>query len=110
MIQLTQRAANHVQQMLLKRGHGLGLRLATRNNGCSGFSYEVNYADEINDDDSIFESFDIKIVIDQSSLPFIDGTEVDYLSTSATKEGFEFDNPNVQDVCGCGESFKITSG
>lgn len=107
MIQLTQRAASHVQQMLLNRGHGLGLRLATRNNGCSGFSYEVNYADKFNADDSIFESFNIKIVIDKSSLPIIDGSEVDYRATSATKEGFEFHNPNVQDVCGCGESFKI---
>lgn len=107
MIQLTERAANHVQQMLLKRGHGLGLRLATRNNGCSGFSYDVNYADKINADDSVFESFDIKIVINQSSLRFIDGSEVDYLATSPTKEGFEFKNPNVQDVCGCGESFKV---
>lgn len=107
MIQLTQRAANHVKQMLLKRGHGLGLRLATRNNGCSGFSYAVLYADKINADDSIFESFDIKIVIDQFSLSFIDGSEIDYLATSATKESFEFHNPNVQDVCGCGESFKI---
>lgn len=107
MIQLTQRAADHVQQMLSKRGHGVGLRLATRKSGCSGFEYKVDYADDVNEDDTVFESCDIKIVIDQISLPNINGSEIDYLMTNAINQGFEFSNPNAQDVCGCGESFKI---
>ena len=107
MIQLTQSAADHVQRMLNKRGHGMGLRLATRKTGCSGFSYEVDYADEINDDDVLFESLDIKIIIDKKSLPNINGSEIDYSISNAINQGFEFHNPNVQDVCGCGESFNV---
>jgi len=107
MIQLTQRAADHVQQMLNKRGHGMGLRLATRKTGCSGFSYEVDYADQINDDDVLFESLDIKIVIDKNSLPNINGSEIDYSTNNTINQGFEFHNPHVKDVCGCGESFNV---
>jgi len=107
MIQLTQRAATHVQQMLNKRGHGMGLRLATQKSGCSGFAYVVDYADQINSDDVIFESLNIKIVIDEISLLNINGSEIDYLQTSVVNQGFEFHNPNVQDVCGCGESFNV---
>lgn len=105
MIKFTQRAANHVQQMIDKRGHGLGLRLATHKSGCSGFMYVVDYADNINGNDMVFESFDIKIVVDETSLPNINGSEIDYLKTNTINQGFEFHNPNVQDVCGCGESF-----
>ena len=107
MIQLTQCAADHVQRMLNKRGHGMGLRLSTRKTGCSGFSYEVDYADQINDDDVLFESLDIKIVIDKKSLPNVNGSEIDYSTSNAINQGFEFHNPNVQDVCGCGESFNV---
>ena len=107
MIQLTQRAANHVQKMLHIRGYGIGLRLAIRKSGCSGFEYKVDYADDINKDDIVFESCDTKIVIDQLSLPNINGSEVDYLISSNINHGFEFHNPNVQDVCGCGESFNV---
>ena len=107
MIQLTQRAANHVEQMLKKRGHGMGLRLATRQSGCSGFAYEVSYADQVNDDDVVFESFDIKVVIDKNSLANMAGCEVDFVKNNAINQGFEFHNPNVQDVCGCGESFNV---
>jgi len=107
MIQFTQRAASHVQHMLNKRGHGMGFRLATRQAGCSGFLYEVNYVDQVNDDDVVFESYDIKIVIDKNSLPNINGTKIDYLEIDSMNQGFEFHNPNAQDVCGCGESFKV---
>lgn len=107
MVQLTQRAADHVQQMLNKREHAIGLRLATRKSGCSGFEYKVDYADDIHEDDTIFESRGIKIVIDQISLPKINGSEIDYLITSSISQGFQFHNPNAQDVCGCGESFNV---
>ena len=106
-IQLTQSAADHVQAMLEKRGHGLGLRLGTKKSGCNGFSYLVDYADEINENDTVFESFGIKVIVDSKSLPNIDGSEVDYLRNNAINEGFEFRNPNVEDMCGCGESFSV---
>lgn len=106
-IQLTQSAAEHVQSMLEQRGHGLGLRLDTRKSGCSGFSYVVDYVDEIMPDDVVFESHHIKIVVDKNSLSMIDGSEVDYVKNSALNQGFEFRNPNVQDMCGCGESFSV---
>lgn len=107
MIQLTQSAANHIQEMLNKRGHGIGLRLATRKAGCSGLTYQVDYVDQVNDDDVVFESFNIKIVIDKNNSPYLDGCEIDYLKTNAVNFGFQFNNPNVQDVCGCGESFNV---
>ena len=96
-----------VQQMLNKRGHGTGFRLATPKAGCSGFSYKVDYVDLQNAEDVIFESFGIKIVVDSESLPNLDGTEIDYVAINATDQGFEFHNPNVQNICGCGESFML---
>lgn len=107
MIQLTQSAAKHVQDMLNKRGHGIGLRLATRKAGCSGLTYQVDYVDQVNGDDVVFESFNIKIVIDKNNLSYLNGCEIDYLKTNAVNFGFQFNNPNVQDVCGCGESFNV---
>lgn len=106
-VELTSNAANHVQAMLEKRGHGLGLRLATRKSGCSGFAYVVEYADAQNEDDLVFESHGVKVVVDKKSLPALDGTEVDYIRTNAINQGFEFRNPNIKDACGCGESFSV---
>jgi iron-sulfur cluster assembly protein len=106
-IALTETAAKHVETMLQKRGSGLGLRLGTRKSGCTGFAYVVDYADDIGNDDVVFESHGVKIVVDKQSLPNIDGTEVDYMKTNAINEGFEFRNPNIKDMCGCGESFSV---
>jgi iron-sulfur cluster assembly protein len=106
-VELTQNAARHVEAMLQKRGHGLGLRLGTRKSGCTGFAYVVEYADAADEQDLVFESHGVKVVVDQKSLPILDGTEVDYLRTNAINQGFEFRNPNVQDMCGCGESFSV---
>ena len=106
-IQLTQAAADRVTSMLQKRGSGLGLRLATRTSGCSGFMYEVDYADEITADDEVFESHGVKVVVPRNSLPQLDGMTLDYVKTNALHEGFEFINPNAKDQCGCGESFSV---
>lgn len=106
-VQLTESAANHVESMLGKRGSGIGLRLGTRKSGCTGFAYVVDYADEVTDDDVVFESHGVKVVVDKQSLPNLDGTEVDYMKTNAINEGFEFRNPNIKDMCGCGESFSV---
>lgn len=104
---LTEKAAARVNTMLQQRGSGLGLRLATRKSGCTGFAYVVDYADAINQEDALFESHGIKVVVDKSSLPQLDGTTIDYVRTNALNEGFEFINPNIKDKCGCGESFSV---
>lgn len=106
-ITLTQAAATHVAAMLAKRGQGLGLRLGTRKSGCTGYAYDVHYADAVGDQDLVFESHGVKVVVDQASLPLLDGLEVDFVKNSLLNEGFEFHNPNVKDTCGCGESFGV---
>jgi iron-sulfur cluster assembly protein len=104
---LTENAARHVQKMLQNRGSGIGLRLATRKSGCTGFAYVVDYADDIQPDDLVYESHGVKLVVDKQSLSNLEGTEVDYLKSNAINEGFEFRNPNIKDMCGCGESFSV---
>ncbi len=106
-IKLTDNAVRHISSMLEKRGHGIGLRLSTRQYGCSGFGYVVDYADEVKDDDAVLDTQGVKVLVDQESLKLIDGTTVDYVKMNALNEGFEFINPNVKDSCGCGESFTV---
>ena len=103
-IQLTDSAAIHVKQMLDKRRQGIGLRLGTRKSGCSGYAYVVDYADHITEQDSVFESNGVKVVVDVASLPHLDGMTIDYVRTNILNSGFEFINPNVTESCGCGES------
>jgi iron-sulfur cluster assembly protein len=106
-IELTENAANRVNTMLQQRGSGLGLRLGTRQAGCSGFEYTVDYADEIRDEDEVFESHGVRVIVDRGSMPYLNGTTVDYVRMNALHEGFEFHNPNVKNMCGCGESFTV---
>ncbi len=105
-ITLTEKAASHVQGHLARRGKGLGLRVGVRTSGCSGMAYRLEYADAVNADDLQFESHGVKLVVDPKSLPFLDGTELDY-AREGLNEGFKFRNPNVKDECGCGESFNV---
>ena len=91
---------------LSKRGKGVGLRLGVRTTGCSGMAYKLEFADEANADDVLFDSHGVKVLVDPKSLPYIDGTELDY-TREGLNEGFKFRNPNVKDECGCGESFNI---
>lgn len=106
-ITLTPAAAQHVAGMIEKRGQGIGLRVGTQKSGCSGYSYKVDYADEVAGQDAVFESHGIKVVVDPVSLARLDGTEIDFVRSSLLNEGFEFHNPNVKDACGCGESFRV---
>jgi len=106
-VTLTHSAGAHVAGMLIKRGHGIGLRIGTKKSGCTGYAYFTDYADEIGDDDLVFESHGVMVVVDKGSLPRIDGMEVDFVKASLLNEGFEFHNPNVKDTCGCGESFGV---
>lgn len=106
-VTLTDAAAQHVNGMLSKRGHGIGLRIGTKKSGCTGFAYVVDYADSVEAQDQVFESHGIKVVVDEGSLGHIDGMEVDFVKSSLLNQGFEFRNPNVKDECGCGESFSV---
>ena len=106
-VTLTESAARHVAGMLDKRGHGVGLRIGTRKSGCTGFAYDVDYADALDQDDAVFESHGVKVVVDAESLKQIDGMEIDFVRSSLLNQGFEFRNPNVKDMCGCGESFSV---
>ena len=105
-ITLTERAAQHVQNYLAKRGKGIGLRFGVRTTGCSGMAYKLEFADAVNPDDVEFSSHGVKVLVDPKSLAYIDGTELDY-AREGLNEGFKFRNPNVKDECGCGESFNI---
>ena len=105
-ITLTEKAATHVSGFLAKRGKGVGLRLGVRTTGCSGMAYKLEFADAVNPDDVSFDSRGVKVLVDPKSLPYIDGTELDY-TREGLNEGFKFRNPNVKDECGCGESFNI---
>ncbi|CAB3784096.1 iron-sulfur cluster assembly protein IscA [Pararobbsia alpina] len=105
-ITLTEKAAKHVQKFLTRRGKGLGLRLGVRTTGCSGLAYKLEYVDELDSHDEVFESFGVKVIVDPKSLAYIDGTELDF-AREGLNEGFKFNNPNVKDECGCGESFRV---
>ncbi len=105
-IHLTDVAANRVQKFLANRGKGIGLRLGVKSTGCSGLAYVLEFVDELQSDDEVFESNGVKVVIDQKSLLFLDGTEVDF-GKEGLNEGFQFKNPNAKDACGCGESFTV---
>ena len=105
-ITLTASAAKHVAGSLTKRGKGIGLRVGVRTSGCSGLAYKLEYADEIRADDHRFDSHGITVVVDPKSLPYLDGTELDF-AKEGLNEGFKFNNPNVKDECGCGESFNV---
>jgi iron-sulfur cluster assembly protein len=105
-IMLTDSAADRVRSHLAQRGAGLGLRLGIKKTGCSGFAYVVNYADQINADDAVFEEKGVKVVVDPTSLPLIDGTLVDFVK-QGLNEAFKFQNPKARGECGCGESFNV---
>jgi len=105
-ITLTEKAAQRVQNFLVNRGSGLGIRLAVQTTGCSGLGYNLEFVDTTNNDDTIFEDRGVKVVVDAKSLIYLDGTEVDYVK-EGLNEGFEFKNPNAKGECGCGESFTV---
>lgn len=105
-VTLSEKAANHIGNFLAKRGKGVGIRLGVRTSGCSGMAYKLEFADEVTADDVVFESHGLKVLIDPKSLPYMDGTELDFVR-EGLNEGFKFNNPNVKGECGCGESFSV---
>jgi iron-sulfur cluster assembly protein len=105
-ITLTEAAASRVKQFLGNRGKGMGLRLGVKTTGCSGMAYVIEYADALEDGDVVFEDHGVKVIVNPRSLVYLDGTELDY-AKEGLNEGFKFNNPNVKDMCGCGESFNV---
>jgi iron-sulfur cluster assembly protein len=105
-VSLTKPAAERVRNYLNNRGSGVGLRVGVKKTGCNGFAYVINYADEIDAADVVFEDSGVKVVVDRKSLELIDGTEVDFVK-EGLNEAFRFRNPNVRGECGCGESFSV---
>ena len=105
-ITLTPAAAQHVSRYLSRRGHGLGVRLGVTTTGCSGLAYKLEYVDEQQPEDLVFEDHGVKVLIDPKSLAYIDGTELDFVR-EGLNEGFKFNNPNERDRWGCGESFRV---
>lgn len=105
-ITLTKKAAQHIANNLKQRGKGIGLRLGIRTAGCSGLAYKLEYVDEKQSYDQVFESHGIRVFVDSKSLLYIDGTELDF-AREGLNEGFKFKNPNIKNECGCGESFNI---
>jgi iron-sulfur cluster assembly protein len=107
-IQLTESAAKQIQAQLAKRGRGLGLRVGVKKVGCSGFAYTYDYADDVGAADHTFESHGTKVVVDEKSLDFLSGSTLDFVK-DGLKQAFKFENPNVDAMCGCGESFSVKS-
>jgi len=105
-ITLTEAAASRVKAFLEQRGKGVGLRLGIKTTGCSGMAYVIEYADEVEAGDTVFEDHGVKVLVNPKSLVYLDGTELDY-AKEGLNEGFQFNNPNVKDMCGCGESFNV---
>jgi len=105
-VTLSEAAARHITKYLSKRGKGIGIRLGVKTSGCSGMAYKLEYADDSADEDLVFESQGLKVVVDPQSLPYLDGTELDFVR-EGLQEGFRFNNPNAKNACGCGESFNV---
>jgi iron-sulfur cluster assembly protein len=100
-VSLTENAARQIKKQLEKRGSGVGLKLGVKKSGCSGYAYTLAYSD-----DAVFEDFGVKVIVQKSDLPFIDGIQLDY-RREGINEAFQFNNPNVTGSCGCGESFTV---
>lgn len=105
-ITMSESAAQRVQSFLHNRGKGIGLRLGVKTSGCSGMAYVLEFVDQVDDEDTVFEDKGVKVIVDSKSLIYLDGTELDFVK-EGLNEGFKFNNPNVLSECGCGESFNV---
>ncbi len=105
-LRLTPRAEARVLEYLQRRGSGVGLRVGVTETGCSGYSYVLDYADEVGRDDVVMRQNDLNIVVARANLPLLEGTEVDFVQKDLNEQ-FIFTNPNATGECGCGESFTV---
>lgn len=106
MIHLTERAATHVRDFLHNRGKGEGIKVGVKTSGCSGLAYVLEFVDQPDPVDQVFDSFGVKVFVDPKSIVYLEGMEMDYVK-NGLNEGFEFQNPNQKGECGCGESFTV---
>ena len=105
-ITITESAATRVKDFLDNRGKGIGLRVGVKTTGCSGLAYVIEFADKVEQDDKVFEDQGITLIVNPKSYVYLKGTELDF-GKEGVNEGFKFNNPNVKDKCGCGESFNV---
>ena len=105
-ISVTPAAAQQIRKALDSRGTGVGLRVAVKTSGCSGYAYAIEFADELQPEDTAFDTEGVKLVVDAISLPLLEGTQLDFVR-EGLNEGFKFLNPNASATCGCGESFAV---
>lgn len=105
-ITMSDAAAERVRKFMENRGKGVGLRLGVKTTGCSGLAYVLEFVDQLEEGDQMFEEKGIKVIVDGKSMVYLDGTELDFVR-EGLNEGFTFKNPNVKDECGCGESFTV---
>lgn len=105
-VSVSARAAKYFAAQLAKQPGAVAVRLSVKASGCSGFGYRVDPADVIHDDDQSFESHGVCIVVDAASLPYVHGTTLDVVDEGLVRR-VRFDNPNVRQSCGCGESFGV---
>jgi iron-sulfur cluster assembly protein len=108
MITLTDKGAEKVREFLESQAavaETAGLRVGVRGGGCSGFQYALAF-DEQRDDDSVFENNGIRLLVDRASLPYVEGSTIDFVD-GLQGAGFKVDNPNVIAACGCGSSFRV---
>lgn len=105
-ITMTAAASQRAKAFLQQRGKGAGIRLGVKTTGCSGLAYVMEFVDQVEETDTVFDADGVRIIIDGKSLAYLDGTEVDFVK-QGLNEGFEFKNPNAKGECGCGESFNV---
>ena len=105
-VSLTESAARQIQKQLAKRGQGVGLKLGVKKSGCSGYAYALDYADQLDETDKVFENYGVKVIVREEDLELVNGIELDY-RREGINEAFQFNNPNVTGMCGCGESFSV---
>ena len=104
-LDVTPAAINKVKEIMAQQNpQPVGLRVAVVGGGCSGFSYQMNFENQINPIDKTFEFDGLKVIVDQASWMFLKGTKLDFVD-SLEGSGFKFDNPNAKTTCGCGHSF-----
>lgn len=106
MITLTDVAAKKIAKYIEKRGKGIGIKIGVKTTGCSGLAYTIEYVDTIDPMDHLFEQKDTKIFISPKNIPYLSGLEINF-KRNGLNEGFEFNNPQARDLCGCGESFRV---
>ncbi len=105
-ITLTENAAKQIEKQLQQRGSGIGLKLGTKVSGCSGFAYTIDYAESSSENETVFEQFGVKVVVDNEDMDKLNGLQLDYVK-NGLNAAFKFNNPNVTGECGCGQSFSV---